>query len=96
MSNRRSTDHFSSLIDHDLLIEIKVKVEDLKNSVNQLKEDQAKRADNLEAEKASQADVDDHETRLRFIERYVWAALGVIGVLNFVGFGTIIWFLQSH
>jgi chromosome segregation ATPase len=32
----------------------------------------------------------DHETRLRFIERYLWSALGIIAVIEFVGFAYIL------
>lgn len=29
----------------------------------------------------------DYETRLRFIERYLWAALGILALIQFIGFG---------
>ena len=28
----------------------------------------------------------DHEIRLRFIERYLWGAIAIIGLIEFIGF----------
>jgi hypothetical protein len=57
--------------DHDILIE-------LRGDMRALKEEFQKMQD-LGTKK-----VDDHETRIRFIERWMWGAIGVIAVSQVV------------
>lgn len=59
--------------DHDLLIRLEEKVDNLIERVDLIS-------------KNVKAQVDDHETRLRFIEKYVWLALGALTVLQAIGY----------
>jgi hypothetical protein len=76
--------------DHDLLISLKAevttKLDRVIEDVKELKDNVAKRVTDLENEKVNKTEFDevrdDHEARLRFIERYVWIAIGVVGVLQ--------------
>jgi hypothetical protein len=63
--------------DHDLLIRLDEKVDGLSKKLDD-------HFDNTEAQ------VQDHEKRLRFIERYVWGAVGIIGLVNLIGFAYLI------
>jgi hypothetical protein len=103
---RRTTDHFSSLVDHDLLIEIKVKVENLTSEFKQMQSDLSVRVAKLEESRVTTSELAetlkplitsdlDKETRLRFLERYVWGAIGIIGLINLIGFGTLIALLRN-
>lgn len=55
--------------DRDLLIELKTKMDGLVSSIKEMGDSLAIR-------------VSDHEIRLRFIERYVWLALGALAVIT--------------
>ncbi len=57
--------------DHDLLIELKTKLDAVIESIRELKDGTA-------------AKIEDHEKRIRFLERYVWAVIGVLTVAQFV------------
>jgi hypothetical protein len=63
--------------DHDLIIRLDEKVDGLTKKLD----------DHLNNNAAL---VEDHEKRLRFIERYVWGAIGIIGLMNFIGFAYLI------
>lgn len=55
-----------------------------------MKENFAPRLERVEVSKLSASDFvvfrGDVETRLRFIEKYLWMALGVLALLQFIGF----------
>ena len=57
--------------DHDLLIEMKSEIGALRADVREMKD-------------TSQFTIQDHETRLRFIERYMWLAIGALGLLEII------------
>lgn len=80
--------------DHDLLIEVKTMQSVMLKDLKELKDNFAIRVSDLEEEKVNKADWDedrkDKESRVRFIEKYVWGAMGILGLLNFIGFGYII------
>ena len=80
--------------DHDLLLtfkaEVSTKLDRAIADIADLKNSTTKRVDALENEKADKTTTNDHERRLRFIERYVWGAIGIVGLLNLIGIGLII------
>lgn len=104
----------SDSIDHDLLIEIKVKVEGLITDVKRHNDDAVARVAALDVAKANRSEVretfdeidrqlatrlkiiDDHETRIRFIEKYVWGVIALIGLINLVGVAYLVNLLQRH
>lgn len=64
--------------DHDTLIALKATVEQrfdaIEAKLDELKDDLKTR-------------VDDHESRIRFLEKYVWLAVGAIGIIDtIIGF----------
>ena len=63
--------------DHDLLIRLDEKVDNLTGKLDSHLDNNATL-------------VEDHEKRLRFIERYVWGAIGIISLVNLIGFAYII------
>jgi hypothetical protein len=63
--------------DHDLLIALHEQVKGLRDDIRDLKDNNKTRTD-------------DHETRLRFIEKYLWAALGILAIIEFIGFSYIL------
>lgn len=56
--------------DRDLLIELKTEMTAVKDSIKALTD-------------TTRTKVDDHELRLRFIERYVWLAMGALAITTF-------------
>lgn len=58
--------------DHDILIRLD---ENVKSLTRKLDEHLDTNADTIK----------DHETRIRFIEKYVWGAIAIIGLINLVG-----------
>lgn len=63
--------------DHDLLIRLDEKVDNLTGKLENHLDNNATL-------------VEDHEKRLRFIERYVWGAIGIIGFIELIGLVYII------
>jgi hypothetical protein len=70
--------------DRDLLIELRTQMSGVRDDIKDLKDGFSSRLSNLEQNMVSKIVVEDHETRLRFIERYVWGALAVVAVLMFL------------
>lgn len=68
--------------DHDLLIRLEGKVDALTDKVAELTD-------------TTKDTIQDHESRLRFLERYAWIAIGVLGIIQFIGFGYVITHLQN-
>jgi len=87
--------------DRELLIafraEVTTKLDRAIIDIKELKDNVAQRVSTLEQGKLDTAEANrlkmeadrvhqDHEVRVRFIERYLWAALGVLAVIQFIGF----------
>lgn len=87
-----------------LLIRLDTKVDYLTHEVKELRDNNNKRIDSLELTKFDSKEfaetwgkmISDHETRLRFIEKYVWMILGIVSLINFIGIGTVIYFVTHH
>lgn len=89
--------------DHDLLIEIKTELKLFREESRSINNDTKERLvilgeNKLEKEVFSTFLIgdgkikSDHESRLRFLERYAWLAIGAIGVLEII----IGWWLLIH
>lgn len=70
--------------DRDLLVELKTEVTAIRADLADLKGNYTGRLLNLESNAVSKIQFDDHEKRIRFIERYMWMALGILGVAEAV------------
>jgi hypothetical protein len=81
--------------DHDLLIELRTKMNSIIGDLKELKDGLHLRVGSLETEKADHKRVDelsreadkihvDHEKRIRFIERWCWTAVGGLAVVQLV------------
>ncbi len=79
--------------DHDLLIELRTELRGLRTDVNDLKNGLDSRVKNLEDDKISkvtvmalkkEADIvhKDHESRIRVLEKWVWVAIGALGIIQ--------------
>lgn len=64
--------------DHDLLIELRTEMKNLRGDVRELKDNVATRVSNLETEKADKTEVSDHESRLRKLEKFGWMIAGAL------------------
>ncbi len=58
-------------LDHDLLIELRTEMRGLRDEVRKLNDGNSEK-------------IQDHEKRLRAIEKYVWGAIGAIGIIEFI------------
>lgn len=84
--------------DHDVLIEVRTKVDVLTRKVDDLTNNIVVRVDKLEDQATAAKSIADQlvekdrdkETRIRFIERYVWGAIAIIGLVNLIGFAYLI------
>jgi hypothetical protein len=56
--------------DHDILIELRTEMRLLRETIRSSAD-------------GTQTKLDDHEKRLRFIERWMWIAIGIIGPAQF-------------
>jgi phage-related minor tail protein len=81
--------------DHDLLIQIATKLDRAISDIKELKDNAAARIDALEQEKLNQKEFEgvraaadklhnDHEKRLRRIEKWGFLAIGALGFLQIV------------
>ena len=81
-------------IDHDLLIELRTEMRGVRSDIQKLTDDTKERIVRLEESKVTKEDFSmhlredgdshkDHETRIRFIERYMWAAIGIVAIAEF-------------
>lgn len=59
--------------DHDLLIEIKTKIDNLTEKVG-----------DLSRTKGDQVDITDHEARIRALESLTWRGLGAVALMQVV------------
>lgn len=78
--------------DRDLLIELRTEMSAVREDIKSLNSGVSARLLNLESNSVSKIEIksqfDDHENRLRFIERYMWLAIGALGIIEF---GLQIW-----
>lgn len=83
--------------ERDLLVELRTEMKAVRADIKEIKDNTSFRINQLEQGKIdnseamrlkSEADKihGDFETRLRFIERYLWAALGILAIIQFIGF----------
>ncbi len=80
--------------DHDLLIELRTEMKGMRQDIKTFSDDTKERLATLETKKLDKDEFnkfliddtkksDDHERRIRFIERYGWMALGAISLGEF-------------
>lgn len=69
--------------DRDLLIELRTQMGAVRDDIKDLKDNFSVRVSNLEQNAVSKIETTDHENRLRFIERYMWTAIGVLAAVEF-------------
>jgi hypothetical protein len=62
--------------------------------IKDLKDGTSSRLTHLETDHVSRKEHDDHEVRMRFVEKYVWGAIAIIGLINLIGFGYVITHLK--
>lgn len=79
-----------NLQDHDLLIELRTEMQGMRKDIKDLKDGTATRLMSLETDHVTRKEHDDHETRMRFVEKYVWGAIAIIGLVNLIGFGYVL------
>lgn len=93
-----------TLSDHDLLIELRTELKGVRTDIKTFSDDTKERLAALEVKKLNKEDFtkfiledtkdkDDKERRIRFLERWGWAAWGVIG---FVEFALLAWLAYLH
>lgn len=74
--------------DHDLLVSIHTKVERVIVDVKELNQNIGSRLSVVEATKVDRIEwvkgQEDHERRIRNLERYVWLAIGALAILQFL------------
>ncbi len=73
-----------------MLVTLHEQVKQIRTDIKELKDGTSDRLKSLEDDRVTQKEFQDHEVRLRFIEKYVWGAVGIIGLLNLIGFAYII------
>lgn len=90
--------------DHDLLIRLDQKVDNLTTTIDKLSDSTAQRVSDLEHSRVTNPDYnayvaiatkksDDLEKRMRANERFIYVALGVITVVELIGVPLIIKYL---
>lgn len=80
MTNSREWDRES----RDLLISLDTKVQSILLELQDLKGNYSNRLLNLEGNAVTKIEFDDHETRIRFIERWTWGAIAVLAVAELI------------
>ena len=72
------------------IVELRNDIKEIKDGVKTdiefLKADKISRAEAVRIQVDSTTVANDHESRLRFIERYMWGAMGVVAVIEFLLF----------
>lgn len=69
--------------DHDLLIEIKTKLDRVISDVAEVKTNSINRIESLENNKADKVEFDKIEKRVSWLEKIAYGALAIIGVVEF-------------
>lgn len=77
--------------DHDLLIRIDTRMDTLLGDFSSYKTTTDKEIGRLSSEKASQTTSDDHERRLRDMEKRMWTLAGVLVAIE-IGGGLLLHF----
>ena len=77
IEERRQSVLKQNMDDHDLLIELRTEMRGVREDIQELNSGTA-------------AKLTDLETRMRFVEKYVWGAIGIIGLINLIGFAYIV------
>lgn len=67
--------------DRDLLVELRTEMKAVRDDIQSLKDGVALRLSNLEQNAVSKIQFDDHETRIRKIERYQLLQMGAVGIV---------------
>ena len=62
---------------------IKKAIEGIEKQLADMSNNFVKKEELKDATKDLATEMSDHETRLRFIERYMWLAIGALGVVQF-------------
>lgn len=93
------TEQPSNMNDHDLLVTLHTQMELVLIDIKEVKDNTVGRISILESNKMEKADADkaitealknasnihsDFESRLRFIERYMWSALAIVSLAMFL------------
>lgn len=65
-----TTNNNMNRADRDLLIELRTEMVSVKEAINNLND-------------TTKVTIADHEIRIRFIERYMWLAIGALAILEF-------------
>lgn len=89
------TSNLQEIRDHDLLIRLDQKVDSMTNAIQRIEDNTVKRLLTLENDHVTRKEYDDHETRMRFIEKYVWGVIAILALINFIGISGIV-YLISH
>ena len=75
--------------ERDLLIELRTDMKSVKADLREMRDNTTQRVSLLEHGKEDRIEAnkvhDDYESRLRFIEKYVWIAIGAIGLIEMLG-----------
>lgn len=68
--------------DRDLLIELKTTMKAVRDDIQSLKDGVGLRLTNLEKNSVNNVQFEDHETRIRTMEKYQWLQMGAAGLLG--------------
>jgi len=75
--------------DHDLLVELRTEMKAVREDIKDLKDGTQARLSALESDRVTQKEFQevkkDFESRIRFIEKYVWMAIGIVGLIDLIG-----------
>lgn len=93
MTSQKNTTEWNRQ-DRDLLIKLETKLDGVVADIKDMKDSTLSRLAMVEAGKLDRTEANrlqaeameihgDHETRLRFVERYMWLALGGLAVIEF-------------
>ena len=90
IEERRQSVLKQNMDDHDLLIELRTEMRGVREDIQNLTNGTTTRLSSLENDHVSRKERDDLENRMRFVEKYVWGAIGIIGLINLIGFAYIV------
>lgn len=91
--------------DHDILITLVTKVEGLSDKIEEMSQNIIKRLERVEIQKFSASDAmvfkseqegvnQDHEGRIRALEKFYWGAIAVLAIVNFIGVGGLFYLIE--